>query len=97
MRWAIGSHTGRTGTEGGSKGYWGLLTTLGEWLSLKTRWQRVTWNVGADNTGVSEIAAGCSGGLTAVLGDHVGLELGGEVATILGDSNELTLGDEGAR
>ncbi len=44
----------------------------------------MTWNVGADNAGVSEIATGCGGGLTAVLGDHVGLALGGEVATTLG-------------
>ncbi len=54
------------------------------------------WNVGADAVGVSEIAAGCGGGLTAVLGDHVGLVLGGEVATTLGDLCEFTLGGEGA-
>jgi hypothetical protein len=41
------------------------------------------WNVGADAAGLSEIMAGCSGGLTTVLGDHAGLVLGGEVATPL--------------
>ncbi len=49
------------------------------------------WNVGADAAGVSEIAAGCGGGLTAVLGDHVGLVIGGEVATTLGDSRKFIL------
>jgi hypothetical protein len=53
--------------------------------------------VGADNTRVADITAGCSGGLTAVLGDHVGFVLGGEAATTLGDSHEFTLGGEGAR
>jgi hypothetical protein len=43
------------------------------------------WNVEADVAGVSEVAAGCGGGLTAVLGDHMGLVLGDEVATTLGD------------
>ncbi len=56
----------------------------------------MTWKVGADAAGVSEIATFCSGGLTAVLGDHVGLVLSGEVATTLGDSCEFTLGSEGA-
>jgi hypothetical protein len=77
--------TGRPGAAGGSRGYWGLLTTLGEWSSPKTRWQRVTWNVGADGKGVSEVRAACGGGLQAVLGDHVGLVLGGEGATTLGE------------
>ena len=45
---------------------------------------------------MSEIAAGCGGGLIAVLGDHMGPGLGGEVATTLGDSHEFTLGGEGA-
>jgi hypothetical protein len=54
------------------------------------------WNIGADGTGVSEILAACSGGLTAVLGDHVGLVLGGEGATTLGESRKLTLGRAGA-
>ena len=57
----------------------------------------VTWNVGADAERVSEIAAGCGGGLSAVLGDHVRLVLGGEVATTLGESRKFTLGGEGAR
>jgi hypothetical protein len=43
------------------------------------------WNVGTNGPGVSEVTAVCRGGLTAVLGDHVGLVLGGEVATILGE------------
>ncbi len=50
----------------------------------------MTWNVGADAAGVSEVAAGCGGGLTAVLGDHVGLVLGGDVMTTLGDLREFT-------
>jgi hypothetical protein len=54
------------------------------------------WNVGADAVGVSEVVAGCGGGLTALLGDHVGLVLGGEVATNLGDLCKFTLGGEGA-
>ncbi len=54
------------------------------------------WNVGADAKGAREIAAGCGGGLIAVLGDHVGTGLGGEVATTLGDSRKFTLGGEGA-
>ncbi len=56
----------------------------------------MTWNVRADAAGVSEVPAGCGGGLTAVLGDHVELVLGGEVATTLGDSCEFTLGGEEA-
>jgi hypothetical protein len=77
-------------------GCWDALTTLGDWSLLKTSRQGVTWNGGADVKGVSEVAAGCGGGLTAVLGDHLGLVLGGEVATTLGDSREFTLGGEGA-
>jgi hypothetical protein len=95
--WAIGSCTGRTVAAGGSKGCWDVLTTLEEWLLSKTTQQVVTWKVGADAAGVSEVTAGCGGGLTAVLGDHVGLVLGGEVATTLGDSHKFTLGGEGAR
>ncbi len=91
MRWAIGFRTGRTGAAGGSKGCWDALTTLGEWSLPKISQQGVTWNVGADAAGVSEIVAGCGGGLTAVLGDHVGLILGGEVATTLGDSRKFPL------
>jgi hypothetical protein len=60
------------------------------------RWQGMTWNVGADGAGVSEVAAGCSGGLTAVLGGHVQLVLGGEDATTLGELCAFTLGDTGA-
>jgi hypothetical protein len=56
----------------------------------------VTWNVGADGSGVSEVTAGCGRGLTAVLGDHMGLVLGGEVATTLGELRKFTLGDVGA-
>ncbi len=63
---------------------------------LKMRRQGVTWNVEADGAEVSEVVAGCSGGLTAVLGDHVGLVLGGEVATTLGELLAFTLGDAGA-
>jgi hypothetical protein len=65
-----------------------MLTILGEWSLPKTSQQGVTWNVGADDARVSELAAG---GLTAVLGDNMGLELGGEVATTLGDSCKFTL------
>jgi hypothetical protein len=54
----------------------------------------MTWNVGADEAGVSEIAAGCGGDLTVVLGDHVRLVCGGEVATTLEDSCKFTLGGE---
>jgi hypothetical protein len=49
------------------------------------------------DTGVSEVAAGCGGGLTAVLGDHMGLVLSGEVVTTLGELCEFTLGYAGAR
>ena len=62
----------------------------------KTRRRGVTWNVGADGAGVSEVMAGCGGGLTAVLEDHMGLVLGGEVATTLGESRAFTRGDAGA-
>ncbi len=55
----------------------------------------MTWYVGADGTEVSEVTAGCGGGLTAVLGEHVGLVLGGEVAITLGELLEFTLGDAG--
>ncbi len=96
MRWAIGSCTGRTRSAGESKGCWDTLTTLGEWSSPKPSQQGVMWNVGVDAIGVSEVVAGCGGGITAVLGDHVGLVLGGEVATTLGDSRKFTLGGEGA-
>jgi hypothetical protein len=96
VRWAIDSRTGRTGAAGGNKGCLDALTTLGEWSLPKTSRQGVTWNVGADAAGVSEIAAGCGGGLTAVLGDHVGLVLGGEVATTLGELRKFTHGGEGA-
>jgi hypothetical protein len=89
-------HIGRTGAAGGSKGCWCLLTTLGEWSSPKTRWQGVRWNVGAEAGGVSEVIAACGGGLTAVLGDYVGLVLGGEGATTLGESHAFTLGHAGA-
>jgi hypothetical protein len=58
--------------------------------------QGVAWNVGADTAGVNEVMAGCGGGLTAVLGDHVGLVLSGKVATTLGDLRDFTLGGEGA-
>ncbi len=96
MRWAIGSHTGRTRAEGGSNGCWGSLTTLGDWSLPKTRRRGVTWNVGADGAGVSEVMAGCGRGLQAVLGDHVGPVLGDEVVTTLGELREFTLGDAGA-
>ena len=55
------------------------------------------WNVGADGKGVSEVMAACSGGLQAVLGDHVGLVLSGEGATTLGELHEFTLRLAGAR
>ncbi len=97
VRWAIGSCTGRTGAAGGSKGYWDVLTTLGEWSLPKTSRQGVLWNEGADAVGISEVTAGCGGGLTAVLGDHMGLVISGNVATTLGDLHEFTLGGEGAR
>ncbi len=74
-----------------------MLTTLGEWSSPNMSRQGVTWYVGADAKGVREVAAGCGGGLIAVLGDHVGTGLGGEVATTCGDLCEFTLGGEGAR
>jgi hypothetical protein len=51
------------------------------------------WNLGADDAGVSQIAAGYGGGLIAELGDHVGLVLCGEVAT---NSREFTVRGEGA-
>jgi hypothetical protein len=92
VRWATGSHTGRTGTAGGRKGCWDALTTLGEWSLPNTSRQGVTWNVGADTKGVREVMAGCGGGLIAVLGDHMGTGLSGEVATTLGDLREFTLG-----
>ncbi len=61
----------------------------------KTRWQGVAWNVGADGRGVSEVMAACGGGLKAVLGDSVGLVLGGEGETTLGELHEFTLGFAG--
>jgi hypothetical protein len=54
------------------------------------------WKVGADSAGVSEVMAGYSGSLTAVLEDHLGPVLSGEVATTLGESCTFTLGDVGA-
>jgi hypothetical protein len=77
-------------------GCWVLLTSLGEWSLSKTRWWGVRWNVGADSTGVSEVTAACGGGLQVVLGDHLGFVLGGEGATTLGESREVTLGLAGA-
>ncbi len=74
-----------------------MLTTLGQWSLPKTRWGGVTWNVGADSAGVSEVIACWGGGLTAVLGDHVGLVLNGEVAATIGELHKFTLGDAGAR
>jgi hypothetical protein len=56
----------------------------------------VTWNVGADGKGVSEVTAACGGGLKAVLGHHVGPVLGGEGATTLGELHAVTLGHAGA-
>ncbi len=61
-----------------------------------TRRRGVTWHLGADGAGVSEVMAGCGGGLTAVLEDHVGLVLSGEVATTLGELRAFTLGEAGA-
>jgi hypothetical protein len=57
----------------------------------------VTWNVGVDGAGVSEVMAACGGDLQAVMGDNVGLVLGGERATTLGESYLFTLGHAGAR
>jgi hypothetical protein len=76
-----------------------LLTTLGEWSLPKTRWRGVTWNVRADGAGVSEVMVACGRGLQALLGDHVGLVLGGEGATTLGlgELCAFTLGLAGAR
>ncbi len=56
----------------------------------------VTWNVGADAKEVSEVTDACGGGLKAVLGDHVGLILGGDGATTLGELCAFTLGLAGA-
>jgi hypothetical protein len=75
----------------------GGVRVVGARSSPKTRRWRVVWNVGADNIGESEVVAGCNGPPLAVLGDHVGLVLGGEVATTLGDLHVFTLGDAGAR
>ncbi len=58
----------------------------------KTKWRGVTWNVGAYGTGVSEVTAACGVGLEAVLGDHMGLVLGGKGATTFGESCTFTLG-----
>jgi hypothetical protein len=57
------------------------------------RQQGVKWNVGADGAGVSEVMAGCNGGLTAVLEDQVGLVVGGEVVSTLRESRAFTFGD----
>ncbi len=73
-----------------------MLTTLGEWALPTTRWQGVAWNVGADGRGVSEVTASCGWGLKAVLGASVGLVLGGEGETTLGESRKFTLGLAGA-
>jgi hypothetical protein len=94
--WAIGSRTRRTGAAGGSRGCWGLLTTLGEWVLPKTRRQGVAWNVGVDSRGVSEVMAACGGGLKVVLGAGVGLVLGVEGETTLGESRKFTRGLAGA-
>jgi hypothetical protein len=56
----------------------------------------VRWNVGADGAGVREVMAACSGGLQAVLGDHMGFVPGGEGATTLGELRKVTLGLVGA-
>ncbi len=85
MRWAIGSRTGRDGAAGGSRDCWGLLITLGEWALPKTRRQGVAWNVGAAGRGVSEVTLARGGGIKAVLGASVGLLLGGEGETTLGE------------
>jgi hypothetical protein len=61
------------------------------------RWQGVVWNVEANGRGVSEVTAAGSGGLKAVLGASVGLVLGGEGETTLGESCQFTLGLAGAR
>ncbi len=45
---------------------------------------------------MSEVTAAYGGSLTAVLGDHMGLVLGGGVASTLRESHEFTLGDAGA-
>ncbi len=63
----------------------------------KDKMAGVTWNVGADSAGMSEVTAACGGGLQAVLGDHVRLLLGGEGATTLGELRAFTLGLVGAR
>ncbi len=96
MRWAKGSYTGRTGAAGVSIGCLGLLTTLGEWASAKARRQEVAWNVGEDGRGVNEVTAACGRGLKAVLGASVGLVLGGEGETTLGESRKFTLELAGA-
>ncbi len=62
----------------------------------KERWRGVTWNVGADSAGLSEVTAACGGGLQAVLGDHMGFVPGGEGVTTLGGSSKVTLGLAGA-
>jgi hypothetical protein len=60
------------------------------------RQQGVAWNVGAYGRGVSEVTTACGGGLKAVLGASMGLVLGGEGETTLGDLREFTLGLAGA-
>jgi hypothetical protein len=57
------------------------------------------WNVGADSRGVSEVAVAHGGGLKAVLGASVGLVLGGEGETTLGELRAFTLGlaEQGSR
>ncbi len=46
---------------------------------------------------MSKVTADCGGGLKAVLGDHVGLVLGGEGVTTLGKLHKYTLGLVGAK
>jgi hypothetical protein len=96
VRWAISSRNWRAGAAGGSKGCWGSLTTLGECSSPKTRQQGMTWNVGADGAGVNEVPAACGGGLQSMLGASMGLVLGGEGTTTLGELWVFTLGHAGA-
>ncbi len=96
VQWDIGSRTRRTGSAGGSRGYWDLLTTLGEWALPKLRQQGVACNVGVDSRGVSEVTVVRDGGLKAVLGASVGLVLGGEGETNLGELHKFTLGLAGA-
>jgi hypothetical protein len=65
-------------------------------VTAKNKRRGVTWNVGANGAGVREVKAACGEGLQAVLGDHVGLVLGGERATTLGEFPPFLLGLTGA-